>query len=77
MSEPITVDFDINPSAAGKYPSDAIYFGTVEGKFATGSDGFPFWNGGGHLYRLVMNPTHQIGKDDDTTPDESGDQTAD
>ena len=73
VSEPITVDFDVNPSNNGKYASDAIYFGTVEGYFDTGADGTPYWKGGGHLYRLAMNPSgHIVGTDDDVTPDTWG-----
>jgi len=71
VSDPVTIDFDINPSAAGKYVSDAVYFGTVEGDFATDAvSGARYWKGGGHLYRLVMNKSgHQIGIDDPSTPD--------
>ncbi|MFZ5760449.1 MAG: hypothetical protein ACOY32_12600 [Thermodesulfobacteriota bacterium] len=58
VSDPITVDFDINPSIEN-YKSDAIYFGTVEGDFdATGS----FWEGGGHLYRLVTRKLDATGR---------------
>lgn len=67
VSDPITVDFDIDPSYE-QYKSDAVYFGTIESE-TVGDDGFlnypdgsTYWSGGGHLYRLVMEPTgHQIG----------------
>ncbi|NLZ17261.1 MAG: hypothetical protein GX087_05955 [Desulfobulbaceae bacterium] len=54
-SDLITVDFDIKSARAGSYASDVVYFGTVEGAFGKYPDGSDFWNGGGHLYRLVMN----------------------
>lgn len=69
VSDLITVDFDINPSASGQYISDAVYFGTVEGAFDYDS-GPTYWKGGGSLYRLVMNGNgHQIGSEDVYTPD--------
>ncbi len=55
VADPITVDFDIGSAGRGFYASDAVYFGTVEGTYSAYSDGSSFWNGGGHLYRLVMN----------------------
>jgi len=57
VSDMITVDYDINPSYE-QYKSDVIYFGTVEGDFATKPDGRTYWNGGGKMYRLV---TKEIG----------------
>ncbi len=43
--------------------ADAVYFGTVEGEFAYYPEGTPYWKGGGHLYRLVMNRDgHKIKK---------------
>lgn len=64
VSDPVTVDFDINPSNNGHYVSDAVYFGTVEGNFEFYPEGTPYWKGGGHLYRLVMNGSeHEIGTD--------------
>lgn len=51
VSDPITVDFDINPSFEN-YKADAVYFGTVEGDFDAGSPP-SYWDGGGVLYRLV------------------------
>ena len=54
VSDPITVDFDINPTDAEEYASDAIYFGTVE---AANNEGTVWQGGGGHLYRLVMEPS--------------------
>lgn len=56
VSDPITLDFDINPSSNGQYVSDAVYFGTVEGDFGTCS-GKTCWKGGSHLFRLVMEPS--------------------
>ena len=55
VSDPITMDFDINPSVSGEYISDAVYFGTVEGDFDYNAS-LPYWKGGGQMYRLVMNP---------------------
>ncbi|MGW8161826.1 MAG: pilus assembly protein, partial [Desulfobulbales bacterium] len=52
VSDLITVDYDINPSY-GQYKSDVVYFGTVEGDFATAYDGRSYWYGGGKMYRLV------------------------
>lgn len=52
VSDPITVDFDINPSVEN-YKSDAVYFGTVEGDFDMTNPSQPTWDGGGKLYRLV------------------------
>ena len=40
VSEPISVDFDINPAVNGQYVTDAIYFGTVE------QNQLGFWQGG-------------------------------
>ncbi|SDP19276.1 pilus assembly protein [Desulforhopalus singaporensis] len=55
VSDPITVDMDINPSRVD-YMSDVVYFGTVEGSF---SSDYSFWDGGGSLYRLVTrNPDY-------------------
>ncbi|MCF8069557.1 MAG: hypothetical protein K9L30_13315 [Desulfobacterales bacterium] len=80
VSDMITVDYDINPSYQ-EYKSDAVYFGTVEGEvdrfgnvgFGTYPDGTTYWSGGGHMYRLVMEPGgHIVGKaggDPVTTPD--------
>ncbi len=69
VSDPITIDFDINPSASGQYASDAVYFGTVEGNFGTCANGKMCWQGGGHLYRMVMNSGgHSIGIDDIVDP---------
>jgi hypothetical protein len=67
VSDLVTVDFDINPSYE-EYKSDAVYFGTVEGEvdkfgnvgFSTSSDGTTYWSGGGHMYRLVMEPGGHI-----------------
>ncbi|MDH3330424.1 MAG: hypothetical protein OEM01_14430, partial [Desulfobulbaceae bacterium] len=57
VSDPITIDFDISPSSFD-YRSDAVYFGTVEGNFATHSvTGLPFWDGGGTMYRLITRQT--------------------
>ncbi|MBB5346756.1 hypothetical protein JWG42_15425 [Desulfoprunum benzoelyticum] len=68
VSDPITIDFDINPIPNGSYISDAVYFGTVEGNFDPNAT-LPYWQGGGHLYRLVMEPLgHEVGKDGDKTP---------
>jgi len=52
VSDMITVDYDINPSYE-EYKSDVIYFGTVEGQFATRADGTTYWDGGGKLWRLI------------------------
>ncbi|MCJ7603100.1 MAG: hypothetical protein MUO63_16575, partial [Desulfobulbaceae bacterium] len=52
VSDPITVDFDINPSVEN-YKADAVYFGTVEGDFATDGTGKTYWDGGGTMNRLV------------------------
>lgn len=52
VSDAITVDFDINPSYLD-YKADAVYFGTVQGDFATNASGTSYWNGGGLMYRLV------------------------
>ncbi|GAB6192349.1 pilus assembly protein [Desulfocastanea catecholica] len=66
VSDMITIDFDINPANNGTYISDAVYFGTVEGNF---SDVNTDWNGGGQLFRMVMNGSgHEIGVDNATTP---------
>ena len=51
-SDLITIDGDINPSRLD-YMADAVYFGTVEGNFATKGTGETYWNGGGRLYRLL------------------------
>ena len=57
VADPVTIDFDIAPSVAD-YKADAIYFGTVEGNFATHpSTGLPYWKGGGKMYRLMMRKT--------------------
>jgi len=70
VSDLITVDFDIDPSYED-YKADAVYFGTVEGEtdsegysgFSRYTDGTTYFNGGGHMYRLVMEPTgHIVGK---------------
>jgi len=70
VSDLITVDFDIDPSYED-YKADAVYFGTVEGEtdsdgnsgFSTYPDGTTYFNGGGHMYRLVMEPAgHIVGK---------------
>ena len=53
VSDPITVDFDINPSQEN-YKSDVVYFGTVEGNFDVTNTK---WDGGGILYRLVTRET--------------------
>ena len=70
VSDPITIDFDINPANNGTYVSDAIYFGTVEGLFDPEvNNATNYWKWGGHLFRLVMNESgHQIGLDDLSTP---------
>ena len=52
ISDAITVDFDINPSYRD-YKADAVYFGTVQGDFATSWAGTTYWSGGGLMYRLV------------------------
>lgn len=67
VSDPVTIDVDINPSSSGQYVSDAVYFGTVEDNPTT--DGL-WQGGGGGMYRLVMNEYgHQIGTDDVFRPD--------
>ncbi|MHB1349582.1 MAG: PilC/PilY family type IV pilus protein [Desulfobulbaceae bacterium] len=79
VSDPITVDFDINPSYQ-EYKADAVYFGTVETTnppfgFNSYVDESTYWDGGGHMYRLVMEPTgHFLGIEDEpvTTPDQWG-----
>ncbi|RJX28450.1 MAG: hypothetical protein C4531_11670 [Desulfurivibrio sp.] len=58
VSDPITVDFDINPSMEN-YKSDAIYFGTVEGDFDATSS---YWDGGGKMYRLVTRKLDLFGR---------------
>jgi len=76
-SDLITVDFDINPSYR-EYKADAVYFGTVETTnipfgFALYNDDSTYWDGGGHMYRLVMEPGgHIMGRTDEpvTTPDQ-------
>jgi type IV pilus assembly protein PilY1 len=66
VSDPISVDFDINPALKGQFVTDAIYFGTVEPN-ALGS----WQGGGGHLYRLVMDTTgHTVKVDNASTPDD-------
>ncbi|SHO45680.1 pilus assembly protein [Desulfopila aestuarii] len=52
VSDPITVDFDINPSSFD-YMSDSVYFGTIDGEFSPKVNGSTEWSGGGKLYRLV------------------------
>ncbi|MHB8791511.1 MAG: pilus assembly protein [Desulfobulbaceae bacterium] len=52
VSDAITVDFDINPSYKD-YKADAVYFGTIQGGFATSWTGTTYWRGGGLMYRLV------------------------
>jgi type IV pilus assembly protein PilY1 len=70
VSDPITIDFDINPSKNAEYISDAVYFGTVEGKFLFDPETtLPFWAGGGQMLRLVMNKDgHTIRTDDFQNP---------
>ena len=61
VSDPITIDFDIAPSAAD-YKSDTIYFGTVEGNFAVHPTTLQsYWQGGGKMYRLLMRETSYAG----------------
>lgn len=64
-SDLITVDLDINPSSSS-YFADAVYFGTVEGKFSTktkteGGPTYDYWLGGGKTYRLVTR-NEEVGK---------------
>lgn len=67
VSDPVTIDDDINPSASGQFVSDAVYFGTVEENPKT--DGL-WQGGGGGMYRLVMNENgHQVGTDEVFRPD--------
>jgi len=67
VSDTSSLDLDLTPSGNGVYDSDVVYFGTIEGSFDYTS--LPKWNGGGQMFRLVMNGDgHTIGVDDYQTP---------
>lgn len=57
VSDPITIDFDINPSVYN-YKADAVYFGTIEGDFNGAQTA---WDGKGTFYRLVTRDTLNYG----------------
>lgn len=69
MSDPITVDFDIENE--NNYKADAVYFGTVQGGWYDGSYDPPAGSGwGGKLYRLVTHKKDYEGNEVASLPSE-------